>query len=198
MRDALDFARHQIDESARVHALLAPLAPLLTELAERVADAFKAGGRAYFFGNGGSAADAQHWAAELSGRFYIDRPALPAFALTTNASQLTAIANDYGYDAAFSRPIRGMAGPGDVVVGITTSGRSPNVLLGLQAARERGALTVGFTGRGTDEMTAACDYVVEIPSDDTPRIQEGHALCGHVFCALVERLVFGGKEGDAG
>jgi D-sedoheptulose 7-phosphate isomerase len=195
MTSPLDFAHHQIDESARIHGLLRPLAPLLADLAGEMAERFKAGGRAYFFGNGGSAADAQHWAAELSGRFYFDRPALPAFALTTNTSQLSAIANDYGYDETFARPVRGMVTAGDVVLGISTSGRSPNVVRGLAAAREKGALTVGFTGEKEGDMAAVCDVLVQVPSSDTPRVQEGHALCGHVLCALVERLVFGRDGG---
>ena len=198
MSTSLGFAQHQISESARIHGLLRPLAPLLTDLAEQIAARFEAGGRAYFFGNGGSAADAQHWAAELSGRFYIDRPALPAFALTTNASQLSAIANDYGYDETFARPVRGMVTAGDVVLGISTSGRSPNVVRGLRAAREKGALTVGFTGDQKGDLEAVCDVLVQIPSSDTPRIQEGHALCGHVLCALVERMVFAPDGSDAG
>ena len=156
-----------------------------------VAERLRAGGRAYFFGNGGSAADAQHWAAELSGRFYLDRPALPAFALTANSSQVTAIGNDYGYAEIFARPLEGMIQAGDVAVGISTSGNSENVVRGLEVAHERGAFTVGFTGEGGGRMAEVCDALVAIPSADTPRIQEGHALCGHLLCALVERILFG-------
>ena len=149
----------------------------------------------YFFGNGGSAADAQHWAAELSGRFYHDRPSLPAFALTANSSQVTAIGNDYGFEEIFARPLSGMIQSGDVAVGISTSGNSTNVVRGLEVAREKRALTVGFTGRQGGHMTVLCDYLIAIPSEDTPRIQEGQELCGHVLCALVERLLFGECNG---
>ncbi|NNF57903.1 MAG: SIS domain-containing protein [Rhodothermaceae bacterium] len=170
------------------------MAPQLTELSTAVAERLRAGGRAYFFGNGGSAADAQHWAAELSGRFYLDRPALPAFALTANSSQVTAIGNDYGYAEIFARPLAGIVQPGDVTVGLSTSGNSENVVRGLEVAREHGALTVGFTGEGGGQMAAVCDALIAMPSTDTPRIQEGHALCGHLLCALVERALFGDKD----
>jgi D-sedoheptulose 7-phosphate isomerase len=149
------------------------------------------GGRVYFFGNGGSAADAQHWAAELSGRFYVDRPALPAFALGMNASEVTAIGNDYGFDDVFARPLSGIAGPDDVAVGISTSGNSENVVRALEVARAVGALAVGFTGSGGGRMAAASDVLVAVPSDATPRVQEAHEVLGHTLCALVERLMFG-------
>lgn len=168
---------------------------MLAVLAEKVAERFRSGGRAYFFGNGGSAADAQHWAAELSGRFYFDRPSLPAFALTGNSSQVTAIGNDYGFDEVFARPLSGMIQQGDVAVGISTSGNSTNVVKALVVAREKGALTVGFTGGDGGQIAGVCDVLIAIPSEDTPRIQEGHALCGHVLCALVERLLFGTGDG---
>ena len=190
----LSFARAQIADSVRVHEAVAELAPVLTDLAEQVAERFQSGGHAYFFGNGGSAADAQHWAAELSGRFYLDRPSLPAFALTGNSSQITAIGNDYGFEEVFARPISGIIQPGDVAIGISTSGNSANVVRGLEVAREKGALAVGFTGMAGERMAGVCDVVISIPSEDTPRIQEGHELCGHILFALVERLLFG--EGD--
>lgn len=181
----------QADEAARVQQAVGAMAPLLADIALRMAGVLRGGGQVFFFGNGGSAADAQHWAAELSGRFYQVRPSLPAVALTTNASQLTALANDFGFDEVFARPLAGMARPGDMAVGISTSGRSANVVRGLEAARARGAVTVGFTGPGGGAMAACCDYLVSIPATDVARIQEGHELCGHVVCAVVERVLFG-------
>ncbi len=187
----LDLARAEVAESRRVHDAVEALVPAVAALAGEVAERLRAGGRVYFFGNGGSAADAQHWAAELSGRFYHDRPALPSVALGMNASEVTAIGNDYGYAEVFARPLAGLIGPGDVAVGISTSGNSENVVRALEVARERGALAVGFTGEGGGKMAAACDVLIAAPSRSTPRIQEAHALCGHVLCALVERTLFG-------
>ncbi|MFQ5568218.1 MAG: SIS domain-containing protein [Rhodothermales bacterium] len=183
--------RRQLAEARRVQEAVQELVPALAALAEHIADAYRNQRQVIFFGNGGSAAAAQHWAAELSGRLYMDRSTLPALALTTNTSQLTAIANDYGYDEVFARPLSGLARPGDVAVGISTSGRSVNVLRGLEAARQRGALTVGFTGASGDAMAPLCDYLIRIPSDDVARIQEGHELCGHLIWAAVEELLFG-------
>ena len=168
--------------------------PVIVDLAAEVARRFGRGGRAYFFGNGGSAADAQHWAAELSGRFYVDRPALPAFALGMNASEVTAIGNDYGYADVFARPLRGFAGTDDVAIGISTSGNSENVVRALEVAREAGALAVGFTGAGGGRVASVSDMLVAVPSSDTPRIQEAHEVLGHTFCALVERLMFGDER----
>ncbi|HEY0021103.1 MAG TPA: D-sedoheptulose 7-phosphate isomerase [Longimicrobium sp.] len=184
------WAAEQVEASIRAHEQVRAMVPLLEELAGRMAQVFRSGGRVYFFGNGGSAADAQHWAAELSGRFYLDRPGLPAFALTTNTSEITAIGNDFGYELTFARPLSGMAREGDMAVGISTSGNSPNVVRALEAVRGRGVVTVGFTGAGGGAMAELCDICVRAPSTETPRIQEVHELCGHVVCGLVERLVF--------
>lgn len=191
----LAFAEQQIADSVRVHEAIRDLAPQLIELSKKIADRFRKGGRTYFFGNGGSAADAQHWAAELSGRFYYDRPSLPAFALTANSSQVTAIGNDFGFDEVFSRPLSGMIQSGDVAVGISTSGNSRNVVRGLDVARETGALCVGFTGQPSGAMESVCDMLIAVPSNDTPRIQEGHELCGHVLCAMIERILFAEEHG---
>lgn len=189
--DALnDWLTAQLDEAAQVQQAIRAMQPLLLEVAGRLADAFEQGQQAFFFGNGGSAADAQHWAAELSGRFYYDRPGLPAHALSTNASQVTAIGNDYGYDQVFSRPLAGMGQPGDVAVGISTSGNSANVVRALQTARAQGLVTVGFTGRTGGQMAPLCDYLIRLPSDDVARIQEGHECCAHLICGVVERLLF--------
>ena len=184
----------QIDEARRVQAAVQELAPYLVEIATRIAEAYRDEKKVIFFGNGGSAADAQHWAAELSGKFYMERDTLPAFALTTNTSQLTAIANDYGYDHVFARRLTGLVQPGDIAVGISTSGRSKNVLNGLEVAKKQGATTVGFTGKSGGDMQAHCDYLIRIPSSDVARIQEGHGLCGHLVCAVVERLLFGDEH----
>ena len=187
-------ARGELAESLQTLGRLDALLPVIAELAAETAARLRRGGRVYFFGNGGSAADAQHWAAELSGRFYVDRPALPAFALGMNASEVTAIGNDYGYADVFARPLRGFAGPDDVAVGISTSGNSENVVRALTVAREKGALAVAFTGEGGGQMAAVADVLVAVPSRSTPRVQEAHEVLGHTFCALVERLVFGGGD----
>jgi len=187
-------ARSEVAESRRTLEALDSLLPVVADLAAEVAERLRRGGRVYFFGNGGSAADAQHWAAELSGRFYIDRPALPAFALGMNASEVTAIGNDYGYADVFARPLRGFAGPDDVAIGISTSGNSENVVLALHVAREKGALAVGFTGEGGGKMAEASDVLVAIPSRRTPRIQEAHEVLGHVLCGLIEQLLFGAPD----
>jgi len=184
----------QAAEARRVAAAVEAMTPRIASLALRIAERLAAGGQIFFFGNGGSAADAQHWAAELSGRFYRNRPGLPAHALTTNASQITAIANDFGYDEIFSRPLAGLANPGDVAVGLSTSGGSANVIRALDIARDRGLLTAGFTGAGGAAMGTHCDTLIVIPSHDVARIQEGHELCGHLLCAVIERTLFGSSD----
>jgi D-sedoheptulose 7-phosphate isomerase len=191
----LDAARAELDASRRTLASLDELLPTIVGLADEVAARLRRGGRVYFFGNGGSAADAQHWAAELSGRFYTDRPPLPALALGMNASEVTAIGNDYGYADVFARPLQGFVGPDDVAVGISTSGSSANVIRALEVARGAGALAVAFTGAGGGAMAGVADVLVAVPSGATPRIQEAHEVLGHTFCALVERLMFDGGDG---
>lgn len=160
-------------------------------IVELIVGAFKKGKRVYFCGNGGSAADAQHLAAEFSGRFYTDRKALPAEALHCNTSYLTAVANDYGYDQVYSRMIEGVGEPGDVLVGLSTSGNSPNIMRALEAAKQKGMSTVAFTGITGGQMKPMCDYLLNVPSADTPRIQESHILLGHIICQLVEERYFG-------
>jgi D-sedoheptulose 7-phosphate isomerase len=155
-----------------------------------VVNTFKEGRRVYFCGNGGSAADAQHLAAEFSGRFYLDRDALPAEALHCNTSYLTAVANDYSYDLIYSRLIKGIGQRGDVLVGLSTSGNSVNILHAFATAREKGLVTVGFTGEGGGKMKEISDYLVNVPSKNTPRIQEAHIMIGHIICQLVEELYF--------
>ncbi len=168
--------------------------PELLNRVEGVTDtivmAFRNGNKVLFCGNGGSAADAQHLAAEFSGRFYSDRNPLPSEALHCNTSYLTAVANDYGYDVVYSRIIRGTGKKGDVLIGLSTSGNSVNITNALQAAREIGMITVGFTGETGGKMAPLCDYLVNVPSNDTPRIQESHITLGHIICQLVEEQLF--------
>jgi D-sedoheptulose 7-phosphate isomerase len=159
-------------------------------VADLITDALKNGNRIYFCGNGGSAADAQHLAAEFSGRFYTDRRALPAEALHCNTSYLTAVANDYSYDVVYARLIDGIANKGDVLIGLSTSGNSANIVKAFETAREKGVHTVGFTGMGGGVMKSLSDYLLNVPSTDTPRIQESHIMLGHIICQLVEESYF--------
>jgi D-sedoheptulose 7-phosphate isomerase len=168
------------------HALL----KTVEEVVVLIVKALKNGNRIYFCGNGGSAADAQHLAAEFSGRFYIDRDALPAEALHCNTSYLTAVGNDYGYDVVYARLIKGIGIKGDFLIGISTSGNSTNIIKAFEVAREKGIHTVGFTGETGGKMKALSDYLINIPSTDTPRIQESHILVGHIICQLVEEQYF--------
>ena len=155
-----------------------------------IVNAFRNGNRVYFCGNGGSAADAQHLAAELSGRFYTDRHALRAEALHCNTSYLTAVANDYHFDMIYARLIEGIADAGDILVGLTTSGNSQNIIKAFEIARQKKMITVGLTGESGGSMKPLCDYLINIPSKDTPRIQESHILFGHIICQLVEEKYF--------
>jgi D-sedoheptulose 7-phosphate isomerase len=161
-------------------------AALLVRCARAIAERLRAGGKVLIFGNGGSAADAQHFAAELMGRFARERAALPALALTTDTSALTAIGNDYGFERICARQIEAPGGAGDVAIGISTSGRSANVVAALTTARARGLLTIGLTGRGGGALPPLCDVLVDVPHSDTARIQEVHAMVVHVLSELVE------------
>ena len=155
-----------------------------------IVKAFKAGNKVLFCGNGGSAADAQHLAAEFSGRFYTDRDALPAEALHCNTSYLTAVANDYSYDVIYSRLLKGMGNKGDVLVGLSTSGNSRNIYNAFEVAKEKGMITIAFTGKSGGELKMLSDHLINVPSDDTPRIQESHIMLGHIICELTEEQVF--------
>jgi D-sedoheptulose 7-phosphate isomerase len=168
------------------------LRAVIYAVAETVTQAFRSGGKLMLAGNGGSAADAQHIAGEFLSRFSFDRNPLPAIALTSDTSVLTAIGNDYGYEHTFERQVRGLGRAGDVFIAISTSGRSPNVLAALQAARKLGIATVGFTGEGKRDMVAYCDHCLAAPSSDTPLIQQIHIVAAHAICGLVERNLFGG------
>jgi D-sedoheptulose 7-phosphate isomerase len=162
--------------------------------AQMITTSLRGGGKIHFCGNGGSAADAQHLAAELSGRFYFDRPPLNAEALHCNTSYLTAVGNDYGYDLIFSRLLRGTAKAGDVIVGISTSGNSKNILKAFEVAKEMGVKIIAMTGETGGTMKEYADVLLNVPSKDTPRIQESHILIGHIICELVETAMFGGKQ----
>jgi D-sedoheptulose 7-phosphate isomerase len=166
----------------------------IVAIAERVAAALKSGGKILLAGNGGSAADAQHIAAELVGRFVNDRAPLAAIALTTDSSALTAIGNDYGFDKVFERQVRALGRNGDVFIGISTSGRSPNVVAALQAARELGLACIGFTRDAPTPMHALCDLTLAVPAEETALIQQIHITAAHAICHLVERELFGAKQ----
>lgn len=161
------------------------------ESVQLLVNTFKNGNKVLFCGNGGSAADAQHLAAEFSGRFYKDRDALPAEALHCNSSYLTAVANDYSYDAIYSRLVKGIGNKGDVLIGLSTSGNSGNIIKAFETAREKGMITIGFTGETGGKMKPLCEYLLNVPSTDTPRIQESHIMLGHIICQLVEEQYFG-------
>lgn len=164
---------------------------LICRVSERAVSAYRSGNKVLVAGNGGSAADAQHIAGELVSRFYFDRDALPAIALTTDTSILTAIGNDYGYDNVFARQIQANGVAGDLFLGISTSGNSPNILKALEECRKKGIVTVGLTGGSGGRMAESCDYCIVVPSGETPRIQEAHIMIGHIFCSVIEEAIFG-------
>lgn len=176
-------------------ALLADVGPC-TAVAQVLIDAYRRGNSLFLFGNGGSAADAQHIAAEFLGRFYIERPSMAAHALTVNTSALTAIANDYSFDEIFARQLRGLARTGDVAVGISTSGNARNVVAGLEAANECGLTSVALTGSRGGRSREVATMWVGVPSDDTPRIQEAHITIGHIWSELVEDALFGNQTAE--
>jgi D-sedoheptulose 7-phosphate isomerase len=170
----------------------AQLLGVTAQVAQLIIDAYKAGNKVLWCGNGGSAADAQHLAAELSGRFYFDRPPLNSDAMHVNTSYLTAVGNDYGYDVVYSRLIKAIGNKGDILIGMSTSGNSANVINAMAQARTQGVITVAMTGETGGKMKAEADYLINVPSTDTPRIQECHMLLGHTLCELVEMALFGG------
>lgn len=189
----MESIKHIISESIAVkQAILADddLLQTIEKAVVAITDAFRNGHHVYFCGNGGSAADAQHLAAEFSGRFYKDRDALPAEALHCNTSYLTAVANDYSYDVIYARMIKGIAKAGDVLIGLSTSGNSGNIVKAFEVAREKAVVTIGFTGNTGGKMKELSDYLFNVPSTVTPRIQESHILIGHIICELVEARYF--------
>lgn len=172
------------------------LLALVQQVVNLVSEAFLKGNKVLFCGNGGSAADAQHLAAEFSGRFYTDRNPLPSEALHCNTSYLTAVANDYGYDLVYSRMVKGLGKPGDVLIALSTSGNSVNIINAVVQAKEQNITTVAMTGDSGGKMKNLADYLINIPSADTPRIQEAHIMIGHIVCQLVEAQIFCDKKSN--
>lgn len=182
---------HFVAESVRVKSeFFKGHATQIAETASRMADALRHGHKVLLFGNGGSAADAQHIAAEFVGRFIPDRIPLPALSLSTDTSALTALGNDYGYNAVFARQVQALGQKGDIAIGISTSGNSPNVLEAVDVARANGLLTIGFTGQDGGKMNGRTDVLFRVPSRMTPRIQETHITLGHILCELIDRELF--------
>jgi D-sedoheptulose 7-phosphate isomerase len=167
------------------------LIEIIGQAAQMVVSAYQAGNKTLLAGNGGSAADAQHIAGEFVSRFYFDRPGLSSIALTTDTSVITAIGNDYGYERLFSRQVQALGSAGDVFIGISTSGNSPNILAALTECQNKGIKTIGLTGAAGGKMAELCDICIKIPSLETPRIQEAHILIGHIVCYIVEEEIFG-------
>jgi len=189
-------AKQLQDHLALFQKMEAELTAPVAELAERLIETFKIGNKLLIMGNGGSAADAQHFAGEIVSRFRIERPGLPAIALSTDTSIITAIGNDYGYERIFSRQVEALAVPGDAVIGISTSGNSPNVQKALEVARQAGCTTIGLLGKDGGSIKAVCDIPLIIPSNDTPRVQEGHITVIHILCDLIEQGLFGIFAGE--
>lgn len=186
--------KKRIEESIRVKQLVHdndPLINTIAQISEQITQTYRNNGKVYFCGNGGSAADAQHLAAELSGRFYFDRLPLNAEACHVNTSFLTAVANDYGYEMAYARYIKAVGSKGDILVGLSTSGNSKNIVNAMKTAREMGLTTVALTGESGGKLKELADFLINIPSCDTPRIQESHILVGHIICEMVEKNLFG-------
>ncbi|MDX1798972.1 MAG: D-sedoheptulose 7-phosphate isomerase [Candidatus Lokiarchaeia archaeon] len=179
-----------LEDSIKVKESIKNLAPIIEKISNEIINAYNNKKKVILFGNGGSAADAQHIAAEFVGKFYKDRDSLPSLAFHTNTSVLTATANDFGYDFVFERQVSSFVEKGDIVVGLSTSGNSTNVIKGLLKAKEKGAITIGFTGQKQNKVEEIADICLKIPSTDTPRIQEGHITVGHIICYLVEKELF--------
>lgn len=191
MKTALEIIQEHAEEGARLRRLfLADAAPVLDAAARSMARCLAGGGKILVCGNGGSAADAQHMTGELLGRFLMERPSLPAVALTVDTSTLTAVGNDYGYEEVFSRQVSGLGRPGDVLVAFSTSGGSANVIRAIEAARTAGMVVIGLTGKGGGRMASMCDYLLDVPHGHTPLIQEMHEACMHLLCQLVDHYLF--------
>lgn len=192
MKQALEHVKRQLGEAARVAQAMHnddELVGRVVAAAQACVDALRRGGQLLLAGNGGSAADAQHIAGELVARFLVERPGLAAVALTTDTSVLTAIGNDYGYERLFARQVEALGRKGDVLLAYSTSGRSPNILCALRTARDRGLVTIGLTGGRGSAMVDCCDHVLAVPSVETPKIQEGHLMLGHILCGLIEQAM---------
>lgn len=186
IQESISLKKKVLEDEALMHALEKSILEIF--------QCFSQGRKVLFCGNGGSAADAQHLSAELAGRFYLDREPLAAEALQVNSSFVTAVANDYSFDYVYERMLRAMGKPGDILVALSTSGNSANIVNALQAARETGIFTIGLTGADGGQMNHCCDLLLKVPSEDTPRIQEVHILLGHIICENVEELLFGQKQ----
>ena len=194
MENMKEFIKNQIKTSYEIKQKIygdEELMDLIVEVGNKLIEIYKNGNKLLIAGNGGSAADAQHIAGELVSKFYFDRPALSAIALTTDTSIITAIGNDYGYEKLFSRQIEANGVKGDAFLGISTSGNSKNIIEGLKVAKEKGLLTIGLTGENGGKMKELCDYCICVPSNETPRIQEAHILVGHILCSIIEEATFG-------
>lgn len=188
-----DLIRRNISDSISVKQKLLQNDTILTEITkvvDLIVEAFNNGNKLLFCGNGGSAADAQHLAAEFSGRYYLNRPPLHAEALHTDTSFMTAVSNDFSFDEVYARLIQGIGKQGDILIGMSTSGNSKNVIKALEEAKKKNIITIGFTGKPNGNMKPYCDFLINIPSDDTPRIQECHLMLGHAICELVEKELF--------
>ena len=192
---ALELIRGQVEESCKVkRSFSAELLTAIVSLAQKTARAYEAGNKVLLMGNGGSAADAQHIAAELVGRFRMQRKPLAAIALTTDTSILTAVSNDFGFEECFARQIQALGVAGDILIAISTSGRSANILKAVGSARALGCYTAAFTGRTGGDLAKKIDCLLAVPSEETPRIQEAHSLIAHMYCDLVERELFQGES----
>ena len=192
-----ELIKNRLQESAKVkQKILANIetVKIIAKIAEAIVEAYRRGKKVILFGNGGSAGDAQHIAAEFVGKYYLERAPLPAIALTVNTSSLTAIGNDYSFAQVFAKQLEALGEAGDVAIGISTSGNSENVLEALRVAKTKGLITIGFTGEEGGKLKDVVDYCLHIPSNDTPRIQEGHITVGHIICEVVERELFGPDE----
>lgn len=203
MPDMLDlekFVRRQFSDSISAKSRLfedASAQKALRQICEVTITAYKAGNKTLIAGNGGSAADAQHMAGEFVSRFYFDRPGLPSIALTTDTSIVTGIGNDYGYENLFARQVQAQGKKGDVYIGLSTSGKSPNIIKGAEVARSMGMITIGLTGQNGDLLARTVDYCIKVPSAETPRIQESHTLLAHIICSAVEEALFDSTTGKA-
>lgn len=189
-----NYIRNQIKNSYEIKKNIMEnddIIEIIEKVAKKTLEVYKNGNKTIIAGNGGSAADAQHMAGEFVSRFYFDRPGLPSLAITTDTSIVTAIGNDYGYERVFARQIEANGREGDIFFGISTSGSSPNIVEALKTCKEKGIITVGLTGEKIGKMDELCDYVIKVPSSETPRIQESHILIEHMICAIVEEEIFG-------
>lgn len=190
----MDFIRKQIEESLKVKKLLLDdekIQKSIKKSAELCCEALRNDRKIIFAGNGGSAADAQHLAGELVNRFGFDRPGLAAIAITTDTSVLTSISNDYGFNKLFARQIEAIGKKGDILISLSTSGNSVNILEGIKKAKKAHIITIGLTGKSGGKMNSLCDLVLKVPSEDTPRIQEAHIMIGHIICSMIENSLFG-------